>query len=332
MRIAVDAMGGDHAPAEIVAGALRAREQLGVEIVLVGRRSQIEAELDKHNAGVKIEVVDAPEQVEMGEEPVGAVRRKRTASIVVTMELIKQQRADAAVAAGNTGAAMAAASLRLGRLPRIDRAAIGALMPTVVPNKRVLLLDAGATVDCRARFLEQFALMGGVYSRYVLGVKHPRVGLLNIGEEPGKGNEIVAEAYELIRANPNISFAGNCEGRDVMAGQFDVVVCDGFMGNVLLKFAEGVGLVALQILKEELPRGVTGMIGTTVMQDNLRRVKNRMDYANYGGGLLLGVNGVCIIAHGSSRAQGIVNAIRLAKEAVDNQVLGHIQKQLSVPG
>jgi phosphate acyltransferase len=327
MRIAIDAMGGDYAPGEIVAGALLAREQLGLDILLVGQPAQVELELKKHNALGLIEVLPASEQVEMGEEPT-AVRRKRHASIVVTMDAVKEGKADAAVAAGNTGAAMAAALLRLGRLPGIERPAIGALMPTLTLGKRVLLLDAGANVDCRARYLEQFALMGALYSRYALRVEQPRVGLLNIGEERGKGNELVAEAYDLIAKNPNIPFAGNCEGRDVMTGQFDVVVCDGFMGNVLLKFAEGVGLVALQILKEELPRGVTGMIGTTVMQDNLRRVKNRMDYASYGGGLLLGVNGVCIIAHGSSKAQGIVSAIRLAKEALDNNVLGRIQEQL----
>ncbi|MBC7882389.1 MAG: phosphate acyltransferase PlsX [Anaerolineae bacterium] len=327
MRIAIDAMGGDYAPGEIVAGALLAREQLGLDVLLVGHPELVELELKKHNALGQIEVLAASEQVEMGEEPT-AVRRKPHASIVVTMDAVKQGKADAAVAAGNTGAAMAAALLRLGRLPGIDRPAIGALMPTLTLGKRVLLLDAGANIDCRPRYLEQFALMGALYSRYALRVDQPRVGLLNIGEEPGKGNELVAEAYQLMSKNPNIPFAGNCEGRDVMTGQFDVVVCDGFMGNVLLKFAEGVGLVALQILKEELPRGLTGMIGTTVMQDNLRRVKNRMDYASYGGGLLLGVNGVCIIAHGSSKAQGIVSAIRLAKEALDNNVLGRIQEQL----
>lgn len=327
MRIAIDAMGGDYAPGEIVAGALLARERLGLDVLLVGQPEKIDLELKKHNALGLVEVLAASEQVEMGEEPT-AVRRKRQASIVVTMDAVKEGKADAAVAAGNTGAAMAAALLRLGRLSGIERPAIGALMPTLTLGKRVLLLDAGANIDCRPRYLEQFALMGALYSRYALRVDQPRVGLLNIGEEPGKGNELVAEAYDLMSKNPNIPFAGNCEGRDVMTGQFDVVVCDGFMGNVLLKFAEGVGLVALQILKEELPRGLTGMIGTTVMQDNLRRVKNRMDYASYGGGLLLGVDGVCIIAHGSSKAQGIVSAIRLAKEALDNNVLGRIQEQL----
>jgi len=328
MRIAIDAMGGDHAPDEIVAGALLARERLGVEVVLVGPQGRLDEELKKRKAPSGVEVVDAPELVGMAEEPVEAVRRRRRSSINVTMELVRQKKADAAVACGNTGAAMTAALLRIGRLPGIDRPAIGAMLPTLTLGKRVLLLDVGANVDCRPRFLEQFALMGALYSRYVLGVEKPRVGLLNIGEERGKGNELVAEAYELLDRNPNIPFAGNCEGRDVMTGQFDVVVCDGFQGNILLKFAEGVGLVALQILKEELPRGPAGLAGTFILQHNLRQVKRRMDYAAYGGGLLLGVDGVCIIAHGSSRAEGVVSAIRLAKEAVDNGVLERIQQQL----
>lgn len=290
MRIAIDAMGGDYAPAEIVAGALLAREQLNVDVILVGQGAAVERELKKHPTPGNVEVVPAADFIAMDEEPVEAVRRKRHSSIVVTMDLIKQGKADAAVACGNTGAAMAATLLRVGRLPGIDRPAVGALLPTLLPGKRVLLLDAGANVDCRPRFLEQFALMGALYSQYALKVPQPRVGLLNIGEEPGKGNELATEAYELMVANANIPFAGNCEGRDVMTGRFDVVVCDGFIGNVLLKFAEGVGLVALQILKEELPQGITGMVGTALLQDNLRRIKDRMDYSAYGGGLLLGVN------------------------------------------
>ncbi|BAC88741.1 gll0800 [Gloeobacter violaceus PCC 7421] len=330
VRIAIDAMGGDYAPQEIVQGALLARAQLGVDIVLVGSAEAVLPELRRHNAAQSVEIVDAPEQVGMGEEPT-IVRRKPNSSIMVTMDLVKQGRAEAAVAAGNTGAAMAAALFRIGRLPGIERPAIGAMLPTLKLGKRVLLLDVGANTDSRPRFLEQFALMGALYSRYVLGVAEPKVGLLNIGEERGKGNELVADAYEMLVKNPHVPFAGNCEGRDVMTGRFDVVVCDGFMGNVLLKFAEGVGLVALQILREELPRGIPGKIGIALMRNNLGQVKQRMDYAAYGGGLLLGVNGVCIIAHGSSKAQGILSAIRLAKEALDNRVLERIQQQLILP-
>ncbi|WP_218082697.1 phosphate acyltransferase PlsX [Anthocerotibacter panamensis] len=329
MRIAIDVMGGDYAPEEIVLGALQAQQQYGVELLLVGRQDLVETLLKKHNAPVRgIGLIDTDQVIEMGEEPVQALRTKRRASINLIMEQVKQGHAQAAVTAGNTGAAMAAALLRLRTSPGILRPAVGALLPTVVPRKPVLLLDAGANVDVRPKILEQFALMGYLYARHVLGVANPRVGLLNIGEEAGKGGQQAQETYELLKENPAIPFAGNCEGRDVLQGRFDVVVTDGFIGNILLKFAEGVGLVAMQILKEELLQGLAGTLGTMLLRDNLQKVRQRMDYAEYGGGLLLGVNGVCIITHGSSRAVGVANALRLAKEAVDNRVLDRIQEKL----
>ncbi len=241
------------------------------------------------------------------------------------MDLVKRKRADAVVSAGHSGAAMAAALLRLGRLPGIDRPAIGAVLPTMIPGKPVIILDVGANVDCRPKFLEQFAFLGTMYSQYVLGVAEPKVGLLNIGEESSKGNELALRTHQLLQENPQVPFVGNAEGRDVLTGNFDVVVCDGFVGNVLLKFAEAVGEVALQILREELPQGVRGKIGVSVLKPNLRRIKQRMDHAEHGGGLLLGVDGVCIISHGSSQAPTIFNAVRLAREAVENQVLERIQ-------
>lgn len=219
---------------------------------------------------------------------------------------------------------MAAALLRLGRLPGIDRPAIGAVFPTILAGKSVLLLDVGANVDCRPEFLEQFAVMGSIYSQYVLGVTEPKVGLLNIGEEPGKGNEVAIATHQMLQENSKISFVGNAEGRDVLSGKFDAIVCDGFTGNVLLKFAEAVGEVMLQILKEELPQGLHGLLGTALLKPNLNRIKQRVDHAEHGGGLLLGVDGICIISHGSSQAPSIFNAIRLAKEAVDNKVLERI--------
>jgi len=329
MRIAVDAMGGDYAPEEIVLGSLLAQQQYGVELILVGRQEAIEPILKKHNAPVRgIELINTEESVEMGEEPVDAIRKKKRSSINLIMEQVKQGHAQAAVSAGNTGACMASALLKLRTPAGILRPAVGALLPTVVPRKPVLLLDAGANVDVRPKVLEQFGLMGYLYARHVLGVANPRVGLLNIGEEEGKGNPQAQEAYELLKANPLIPFAGNCEGRDVLQGRFDVVVTDGFIGNILLKFAEGVGLVAMQILKEELLQGLSGSVGTFLLKDNLIKVKQRMDYAEYGGGLLLGVNGVCIITHGSSRANGVMSALRLAKEAVDKRVLDRIQEKL----
>lgn len=327
MRIAIDAMGGDHAPGEIVAGALRAREELGVEVLLVGDTQQIEAALpSKTNLG-QIEIVSATEAIAMDEEPLSAIRRKPKASINVAMNLVKNQQADAVVSAGHSGAAMAAALLRLGRLPGIDRPAIGAVFPTLIASKPVLILDVGANVDCRPKFLEQFAVMGSIYSEYVLGTPNPKVGLLNIGEEDSKGNDAAVRANEMLRENSQISFIGNAEGRDVLSGRFDVIVCDGFVGNVLLKFAEAVGDIVLQILREELPQGLRGQIGSAILKPNLKRIKQRVDHAEHGGGLLLGVAGICIIGHGSSQAPSIFNAIRIAKEAVDNSVLQRIQSQ-----
>ena len=326
-RIAIDAMGGDHAPAEIVTGALRAQEELGVEVLLVGDPQQIEAALPQHTHLGQMEIVPSEGTIEMHEEPLSGIKRKPKASINVAMDLVKQKRADAVVSAGHSGAAMAAALLRLGRLQRIDRPAIGAVFPTIVASKPVLILDVGANVDCRPKFLEQFAVMGTIYSQYVLGIPEPKVGLLNIGEEASKGNDLAIRAHQMLQDNPQISFLGNAEGRDVLSGRFDVIVCDGFVGNVLLKFAEAVGSVLLQILREELPQGLQGQLGTALLKPNLKRIKQRIDHAEHGGGLLLGVAGICIISHGSSQAPSIFNAVRLAKEAIDNQVLERIQSQ-----
>ena len=325
-RIALDAMGGDHAPDEIIAGAIRASEELDVEVLLVGDRAQIEAYLKQHPASPQnLEIVDAEGVISMDEEPLTALRRKHKASINVAMELVKKNRADAVVSAGHSGAAMAAALLRLGRLKGIDRPAIGTVFPTLLADKSVILLDVGANVDCKPKYLEQFALMGTVYSKYVMGTEDPKVGLLNIGEEPTKGNDLALQAYERLEANPHIPFIGNAEGRDVLSGNFDVIVCDGFVGNVVLKFAEAVGEIVLSIMKEELPQGWRGMLGTAILKPNLKNLKQRIDHAEHGGALLFGVDGICIISHGSSRAPSIFNAVRLAKEAFDNQVSTRIQ-------
>jgi phosphate acyltransferase len=328
VRVAVDAMGGDFAPAAIVSGAIRAQQELDVEILLVGDPQQIEACLAQHSNAPKMVIVPAEGVIEMSEDPVPALRRKPKASINVAMKLVKEGKADAVVSAGHSGAAMAAALLRLGRLPGIERPAIGAVFPTMVAGQPVLVLDVGANVDCRPQFLEQFALMGTIYAKYVLGSENPRVGLLNIGEEPNKGNELAIQSHALLQANPSIPFTGNCEGRDVLSGRFDVVVCDGFAGNILLKFAEAVGGILLQILKEELPRGKRGKLGVTVLRHNLRRIRARVDHAEHGGALLLGVAGVCIIGHGSSDAETTCSAIRSAQEAVENQVLERIKESL----
>lgn len=325
-KIAVDAMGGDNAPHEIVAGAIRAAAELEVDILLVGDPDAIQAEMAQHGSTVNhIEIVPADGVVSMDEEALMGVRRKPNASINVAMNLVKENRAQGVVSAGHSGAAMAAALLGLGRVKGIDRPAIGAVFPTMYANKSVILLDVGANVDCKPKYLEQFALMGSVYSQYVLEVEEPKVGLVNIGEESSKGNELAKEAHKLLSNNPNISFLGNAEGRDVLSGDFDVIVCDGFVGNVLLKFAEAVGEIMLQIIKEELPFGVRGKIGSTILKPNLKRIKQRVDHAEHGGALLLGVNGVCIVSHGSSQAPSIFNAIRIAKEAISHGVVEKIQ-------
>ncbi|MBE9063862.1 phosphate acyltransferase PlsX [cf. Phormidesmis sp. LEGE 11477] len=327
VRIAVDATGGDFAPDEVVAGALRAKEELGVEVLLVGDADQIAAAVPQAGLLKGIEIVPAEGTIEMHEEPLSALRRKPKASINVSMDLVKQGRADGVVSAGHSGAAMAAALLRLKRIKGVDRPAIGAVFPTVVANKPVLILDVGANVDCRPKYLEQFAFMGSIYSRYVLGNDDPKVGLLNIGEEKSKGNEAAITVHKALSEQSAISFVGNAEGRDVLSGDFDVIVCDGFVGNILLKFAEAVGESVLQILREELPQGVAGKVGCTLLKGNLKRIKQRVDHAEHGGGLLLGVAGVAVISHGSSKAPSIFNAIRLAKDAVDNRVIERIEDQ-----
>ena len=324
--IAVDAMGGDYAPDEIVVGAIRATAELDVNLLLVGDREQIQSCIEKHGGVVsdRLQIVNAPEVVAMTEKATN-IRRKPKASINVAMSLVKEQKAQAVVSAGHSGAAMSAALLRLGRLKGIDRPAIGAVFPTMIPGKSVIVLDVGANMDCRPKYLEQFALMGTIYSQYILDVPQPKVGLLNIGEEPGKGNELAVQTHQLLQDNSAIPFVGNAEGKDVLSGQFDVIVCDGFVGNVLLKFAEAVGEVMLNIMKEELPQGWRGKIGTALLKPNLRNIKQRIDCAEHGGALLFGVSGVCIISHGSSGAPSIFNAIRLAKEAVENEVIAKIE-------
>ena len=326
-RIAVDAMGGDFAPEEIVAGAVKASAELDIDVLLVGDRKQIDPLVEKYNGkrAARVEVVHAEDVVTMKEEPLTGIRRKPKASINVAMKLVKQQKADAVVSAGHSGAAMASALLKLGRLKGIERPAIGAVLPTIIPGQSVIVLDVGANVDSKAKYLEQFALMGTIYSKYVLGKQDPKVGLLNIGEESSKGNELALKTHQLLTANPQIPFIGNAEGRDVLSGEFDIIVCDGFVGNIVLKFAEAIGEVMLQIMKEELPQGIQGKLGTALLKPNLKNIKRRIDRAEHGGALLFGVAGICIISHGSSRRGSMFNAIRSAKEAIDNEVLEKIK-------
>ena len=327
--VAVDGMGGDNAPGPILEGCLQAIERLPLRIRFIGETDRVLAAAaalqlgDQVNAAVSaghLDLVASGPSIEMGEEAT-AVRRKRDASINVAMDLVKRGEALAVYSAGNSGAVMASAIFRLGRLRGIDRPAIGALFPTKDPGQPVLVLDVGANMDCKPAYLHQFALLGNIYSRDVLQVERPRIGLLNIGEEECKGNEVAQRTHELLRKETRLHFAGNCEGRDVLSGEFDVVVCDGFTGNVLLKFLESVGSVLLGVLRAELPRGRRGKVGSAFLRSNLKRIKKRLDHAEHGGALLLGVNGICVIGHGSSKALSVVSALRLAHSAASHGVM-----------
>lgn len=315
-RIAIDAMGGDFAPAELVKGALSAlKADPSLDLILVGDETRLRDELALHGAqSLPLKIVHASEVIAM-DEAATAVRKKKDASINVAMSLVKRGEADAIVALGSTGAAMSAALLGLGRIKGIERPAIGVVLPTL--KGPCILIDAGANADCKPSYLQQFAIMGRVYAREVLKVANPRVGLMNIGEEPGKGNELAQATYQLLAEMPDLGFIGNVEGRDLTRGHADVVVTDGFVGNVILKSAEGFAELFQTLLTEAVTAGgIKAKLGAWLMKPALRSFKRRIDPAEYGGALLLGVNGVCIIGHGSSRAYAVVNAIRVAKEAV----------------
>ncbi len=322
-------MGGDHAPEVVVAGAVSAARDFGVEILLVGPQARVDRELAHHRpvpSGIRL--VEAPEVVEMHEAPAMAVRRKKRASIVVAMEQVRDGQADAVVSAGHTGAAMGAALLRLGRLPGVDRPAIAVVLPTLAEHP-VVLLDVGANVDCRPDHLLQFAVMGSVYAKRVLGLPSPHVGVLSNGAEEGKGSDLTLRTTTLLRT-AGLNFIGNVEARDVLSGVADVVVCDGFVGNVVLKFGEGVALAFREFFKAEF-RGWQGrlqLVFLAPLAGKLRRIYRRIDYREYGGAPLLGIEGVCIIAHGSSNALAIRNAIQAAVQAVRHGFVEELRAQM----
>jgi glycerol-3-phosphate acyltransferase PlsX len=322
LRIAVDAMGGDLAPDEVIKGASLAAQELGVEVLLVGHQQRIEPVLaDLPRSG--IEILHASDVIEMQDLAIRAARKKKDASIVVAARSVKEGRADALVSAGSTGAAMVATLLSWGRIKGIERPAIGTVMPT--PEGRCVLLDAGAHVNAKPNHLVQYARMGSVYAERVLGMQKPRVGLLNIGEEETKGCELVLEVFPRLKALPQINFVGNIEGRDILSGRVDVIICDGFVGNVVLKFAEGMARTIFLLLRDALSADLKSRVGGLLITDALQRVKARLDYSEYGGAPLLGVDGICVISHGSSDAPAIFNAIRVAKEAVEQDVTSHIR-------
>ncbi|HSB71704.1 MAG TPA: phosphate acyltransferase PlsX [Candidatus Methylomirabilis sp.] len=329
VRVALDAMGGDSGPEVNVEGAVAAAREFGASVVLVGLEEEVRRHLGRHDlAGLSLNVCHAPEAVEMGESPLSALRRKKQSSIRVGLELIKRGEVEAFVSAGNTGAVMATALVVLGPLPGVERPAIAVVVPTL--TGQAVLLDAGANVDCKARHLVQFAIMGNVYARDLLGVPRPRVGLLSIGEEQIKGNELTREAFKELADEASLNFIGNVEGRDVFNGSSDVIVCDGFTGNVALKISEGLAETLLHLLREELRQDLRSRVGSLLLTPAFRRFKRRIDSSEFGGAPLLGVNEVCLISHGRSTAKAIKNAIRAAGECVANKVIPHIREGIAL--
>ena len=317
-RVALDAMGGDFAPAEIVKGAVQAAGEYNMGVLLVGPEPLIRAELARYDiTGLDLEVVHTDEVIGMDEHPAEAVRSKRRNSITICHELVRDGRAIGAVSAGNSGAVMAAAMFTYKRIKGVDRPAFGGVLPAA-GGKQVMVLDMGANTDCKPQWLLQFALMGSAYMSAVFGLERPRVGLLANGEEETKGDQLTQEAHKLIKAaaaSTGLNFIGNVEGRDINAGGVDVVVCDGFVGNVVLKSAEGLSKMLLDTIKKELTAGLVTTLGAALAKPAFYRVRKQLDYEEYGGVPILGVNGVSIISHGSSKAKAIKNAIRVARQA-----------------
>ncbi|MBV9760664.1 MAG: phosphate acyltransferase PlsX [Acidobacteriaceae bacterium] len=331
VTIAVDAMGGDHFPRPEVEGAVQAAKMLGVRLILVGREEVVRNELNRH-AGwqeLPIEIRHASEQITMEESAGKALRAKKDSSIRVASRLVRDRQAQGVVSAGNTGAVMATAKLVQGMLPGVDRPALASAFPTL-SSKPAVMLDVGANVDSTPKMLAQFAVMGNAYSRVIFRTPKPRVGLLSIGEEEHKGNTLTHESQPLLKSLKNVHYIGNVEGRDVYTGAVDVIVCDGFVGNVALKVSEGLVDVVRQLLKESLKASVTRKVGAYLAKGAFNEFKKRVDYSEYGGAPLLGLNGICIICHGRSNAKAIRNAIRVAKEFAEANLNERIATELDV--
>ena len=326
MKIVLDAMGGDNAPAVEVEGAIQAVEEYGHDLILVGDEARIKKELEKHGfSSDKITLKHASEVIEMHDPAAISVRRKRDSSIVVGLDLIKKDQADAFVSAGNTGAVVCAATLSLRLLPGIERPGIAIVIPTVKGTS--LIIDVGANINTKPIHLLQYGIMADAYSRYILGKTSPTVGLLSVGEEESKGTEFIKEAHTLL-SESKLSFSGNIEGRDVYAGKVDIILCDGFVGNVILKISESVADTIMQSLKQEIKANFIATIGAVLSSSAFNELKRKMDYSERGGALLLGVDGRCIICHGSSTPKAIKNAIRVAAEFVKQDVNKHIIEEL----
>ena len=327
IKIAVDAMGGDNAPHAVVSGAVHAARELGVGIILVGIEQSIKTELKKHihTKSLPIEIRNATQVVDMLDSPATVFRRKKDSSIRVANDLVKNGEAVAVISAGHSGAAMATSLFVLGPIAGVERPAIATIMPTV--KGRSIVLDVGANVDCKPVHLLQFAVMGAVFAKYVLGNLNPRVGLLSIGEEETKGNELTKEAFKLL-TETSMNFIGNVEGRDVISGKADVIVCDGFIGNVVLKAAEAVAEAIGIMIRENIGENLIRKLGYLLMKPAFYALKRRVDYAEYGGAPLLGVDGISIISHGRSSARAIRNAIGVAATFAEGEVNKHIREDI----
>ena len=335
VRVSLDAMGGDNAPGEIVLGAVQAAREYGIGVYLVGDEQAIRAELAKHDTnGLDLPIVHTTEIIPMDEHnPAKAVRQKKDSSMVRAVELVKDGSAVGAVSAGNSGAMMAASLFVLKRLKGVERPALGGVLPT--KDGVCMVIDMGANTDCKPEYLQQFALMGSIYMERILHLSSPGVGLLANGEEEGKGNQQVQEAHQLLKANAatmGVRFIGNVEGRDIFAGTVDVVVCDGFVGNVVLKVSEGLSETLLGLIRAEMTKSLPNKLAAAVLRNDLRNMGKRLDYAEYGGLPLLGVNGSAIISHGRSKAKAIKNALRVARQTAETGVANAIAEGLAKLG
>ncbi len=331
IRVALDAMGGDNAPAEIVLGAVQAAREYGIGVYLVGREEAIKAELAKHDTTkLDLPILHTDEVIEMDEHPANAVRRKKNASMTLALQLVRDGKAVGAVSAGNSGAMLAASLFTLKRIEGVERPALGGVLPT--KSGACLVLDMGANTDCKPEYLQQFALMGSLYMERVFELKSPRVGLLANGEEESKGNQQVVETHQLLKKNAEtlgINFIGNIEGRDIPADGADVVVCDGFVGNVVLKLSEGLAETLLGLIRAQMTSSLLNKLAAAVLLPGLRKTFRRLDYAEYGGVPLLGVNGAAIVSHGRSNAKAIKNALRVARQTQETGVVTAIAEGLA---
>jgi glycerol-3-phosphate acyltransferase PlsX len=327
LRIAIDAMGGDDAPGSIVSGALVAARRLQIGLLLVGERQSVERELARHpgSGSLDIQVLDAPERIGMEEPAATALRRKPGASIRVAADAVRDGKASALFSAGHTGASVMAAHAAFGRLPGVDRPALATIIPT--RRQPAVLLDSGATVECRPQHLVHFAVMGAAYARVALDCDDPRVGLLSVGEEESKGNDLTREAHQLLKHAP-VRFVGNIEGRHVYAGDADVIVCDGFTGNVTLKTSEGLVETVEQLLHDELSSTFGTRVGYLLSRQAYRRFRKRLDYSEYGGAPLVGLNGLCIVGHGRSSPKAVRNAVAMAARFVGERLVEKLAREI----